>query len=628
MIQGILTVLRTSLDLFILFVTCLIVFVISAQLDAFERFVQWSRQYEQWQLDEMGAVAAMLLIALGIFSWRGWWSLGQEVKQRRQTEQELRQRNQELSTLYTVALASTQDPSPLSIQNNTLAELTRALNMPFGLIHLRRGQKFILQSYRGYTEEEAHRLRELELDQYPWLAEVKLVREPLDQPPDQIEAWEKALGIQTWISVPMRAKNELVGVIRLACQVEYHCTPARISLITGVANQNALVLEQKTLEQQLLHSQKMESIGRLAGGVAHDFNNLLTAITGYASLSLELIPPNDPTSDFIREIQKSADRATNLNKQLLAFARRQMIEPKVIDLNELIVDMTKMLGRLISEDIQLVTLPSSEVCTVKVDPGQIGQVLVNLAVNARDAMPRGGKLTIETDNLTIDEGYAHSRPNLSPGPYVMLAVSDNGTGMTEEVKAHLFEPFFTTKEKGKGTGLGLATCYGIVKHNGGHIWVYSELGQGTTFKIYFPRVADEPVHLSPEAAPVLRGGTETILLVEDEASVRELAVHILRQQGYTVLEASNGEEALQLAQQRLPEEIHLLLSDVVMPQMGGRELADKLRELRPDVKVLFTSGYTDDAIIQHGVLKAGLAFLQKPFSPVVLARKVREVLDN
>jgi signal transduction histidine kinase len=617
------------LDLLLLVVTSAIVFILSSLTNTFERFAEWSRQYEDWQVDELVTVAAVLLVALGIFSWRGWKNLGHEIRQRRRAEEELRQRHQELSTLYNVALASTRDPSINSILHNTLAELTRALNVPFGSIHLKRGQTFTLRSYRGFTVEEAKNLEALDPAHTPWLAEGKLIHEPLDQLPGQIAAWEKARGIQAWVSAPMRSKSEVIGVIRLARQDGAPFTPADRSLMTGVANQVAMILEKKGLEQQLQQAQKMESVGRLAGGVAHDFNNLLTAMMGYAGLARESIPPDNPASVCVQEIQKAADRAATLTNQLLAFARRQIIEPRVINLNDLILDMGKMLRRLIGEDVELVLRPASEACAVKVDRGQMEQVLVNLAVNARDAMPDGGRLTIETTIVTLDEGYALTHPEVSPGQYVMLAVSDNGVGMAEEVKAHLFEPFFTTKEKGKGTGLGLATCYGIVKQSSGHIWVYSEPGQGTTFKIYLPQVDELPGSLpeSEEPAALLRG-KETVLLVEDEPAVRELAAHVLRAQGYTVLEADNGDAALRQVGEQAGEKIHLLLTDVVMPRMSGKELADRLKVIRPDLKVLFTSGYTDDAIVHHGVLQAEIAFLQKPFSPVTLARKVREVLDK
>jgi two-component system cell cycle sensor histidine kinase/response regulator CckA len=388
------------------------------------------------------------------------------------------------------------------------------------------------------------------------------------------------------------------------------------------------VAERKRLEAQFLQAQKMEAVGRLAGGVAHDFNNLLTAILGYADLAMSTLSPDAPVYKDIQEIQNAAQRASGLTRQLLAFSRRQIIAPRVIDLNELVLTLDNMLRRLIGEDIELRMLLAQDLGAVKVDPGQVEQVILNLVVNARDAMPRGGKLTIETGSVTLDDDYMRVHPEATSGDYVMVAMSDTGVGMTEEVKSHLFEPFFTTKEMGKGTGLGLATVYGIVKQSGGFIYVYSEPGKGTTFKIYLPRVK-EPVTALPRAEEFreLPRGTETVLLVEDEPSVRELAARALRQQGYTVLEAASGKEALQLSKEYGEKEIHLLFTDVVLPQMSGKRLAERLKELRPQVKVLFTSGYADNAVVQHQVLEPGVEFLAKPFSPAVLARKVRQILD-
>ena len=373
----------------------------------------------------------------------------------------------------------------------------------------------------------------------------------------------------------------------------------------------------------------MEAVGRLGGGIAHDFNNLLTVIKGYSQLSLLDLKESDPLWGNIQEIQKATQRAADLTRQLLAFSRRQILDLKVLDLNILLRDLDKMLRRIIGEDIELVTLLAGDLGRVKIDPGQIEQVILNLAVNSRDAMPSGGKLTIETANVVLDEEYAHAHVAVIPGHYVRLSISDTGVGMPRELKEKVFEPFFTTKEKGKGTGLGLSMVYGIVKQIGGNIWVYSEPGHGTTFKIYLPRVEEQldTFHALDETDSFPRGG-ETVLLVEDDPSVRDLALRLLRQQGYTVLEAANGVEALHVAQEHGGEKIHLLLTDVVMPQMGGKELADQLKIFRPDVKVLYTSGHTDDAIVHHGVLEPGTHFLQKPFSLKTLSHKVREVLDR
>ena len=387
--------------------------------------------------------------------------------------------------------------------------------------------------------------------------------------------------------------------------------------------------EKLSLQEQLRQSQKMEAIGQLAGGVAHDFNNLLTVIKGYSQLSLLDLKENDPLRGNIQEIEKATQRATDLTRQLLAFSRRQILDLKVLDLNVLLTDLDKMLRRIIGEDIQLVTLLSEDLGKVKIDPSQIEQVIFNLAVNARDAMPSGGKLTIETANVELDEEYAHAHISVISGHYVRLSVSDTGVGMSQEVKERVFEPFFTTKEKGKGTGLGLSMVYGIVKQSSGNIWVYSEPGHGTTFKIYLPRTEEEVDTLHErEEKDFFPGGSETVLLVEDDELVRDLANRLLKQQGYRVLDAANGEEALRVAKEHDRETIHLLLADIVMPQMGGKALADQLKILRPNVKVLYTSGYADNAIVHLGVLDPGTHFLQKPFSLKTLSHKVREVLDG
>ncbi len=380
-------------------------------------------------------------------------------------------------------------------------------------------------------------------------------------------------------------------------------------------------------EEQLRQWQRVEAIGRLAGGVAHDFNNLLMTIKGCSELLLGGLDQSDPRCEEVEEIRKAAERATALTRQLLAFGRRQVLQPQVLDLNEVVANMDRMLQRLIGEDIQLLTVLDSGLWPVKVDPGQIEQVIMNLAVNARDAMPGGGKLTIETANVVLDEGYARRHVSVSPGPCVMVAVTDTGCGMDKEIQAHLFEPFFTTKKTGEGSGLGLSTVYGIVKQSGGNIWAYSELGQGTTFKIYLPRVEEAVKTYRPKTAPAVSpGGSETILLVEDEEAVRTIVSKILQNRGYTVLEAHHGNEALQICEHH-EGPIHLMVTDVVMPQLSGRELAERLMLLRPEIRVLFMSGYPDNALVHHGVLGAGTAFLQKPFSLNALECKVRELLD-
>jgi signal transduction histidine kinase/CheY-like chemotaxis protein len=381
-------------------------------------------------------------------------------------------------------------------------------------------------------------------------------------------------------------------------------------------------------EAQLRQSQKMEAIGRLAGGVAHDFNNMLTAITGYSEMLLSDLPPADPHRRGLEEIRKAADRAAALTSQLLSFSRRQILAPRVLDLNEVVSGVDSMLRRLIGEDILLADSLSPSLGRTMADPHHVEQLLVNLVVNARDAMPEGGKLTIETANVDLDETYVSRQPNAKPGPHVMLAVSDTGCGIDPQVLPHIFEPFFTTKEKGKGTGLGLATVFGIVSQSGGHVTAYSEPGRGTAFKVYLPRLADSNAEATaPAAGPASPSlGSETVLLVEDEGAVRALAAEILRRRGYEVVEASGGSEALGLAAGR-GGQIGLLVTDVVMPNMSGRQLAERLAALRPGLRVLYMSGYTDNAIVHHGVLDRGVSFIQKPFTPESLARKVRETLD-
>ncbi len=382
------------------------------------------------------------------------------------------------------------------------------------------------------------------------------------------------------------------------------------------------------LEDQLRQSQKLEAIGQLAGGVAHDFNNLLTAINGYSSLALQKLEGNPTVQNYLEEIKKAGDRAANLTRQLLAFGRKQILQPMPINLNDVVADMNKMLRRLIGEDIQLSAKLTSDLKSVTADPGQIEQVLVNLVVNARDAMPQGGSLTIETANVELDRGYASTHVGVQPGAYVVLAVSDTGTGMDEEVLRHIFEPFFTTKEKGKGTGLGLSTVYGIVKQSGGSISAYSEPNRGTTFKVYLPALNSAPKISGAKPAEIaIPKGSETVLLVEDEEVVRGLASQILEQAGYRVLVAARGEEAIRLGSEHA-KEIHLLLTDVVMPGAGGKEVATRLSSICPKIKVLFMSGYTDEAIVHHGILDSDVEFIQKPFTPAALAIKVREVLDS
>jgi two-component system cell cycle sensor histidine kinase/response regulator CckA len=385
------------------------------------------------------------------------------------------------------------------------------------------------------------------------------------------------------------------------------------------------ISQRKQLEDQLMHAQKMEAVGRLAGGVAHDFNNMLTVISGYNRMILDELSPLDPLRGYAEEILKAADRAGALTNQLLAFSRRQIMKPRVINVNSVIEQTDKMLHRLIGEDIDLKFVLKSDLANIRADPGHVEQVIMNLAVNARDAMPLGGRLTLETANAHLDENYAKTHMGVIPGDFVMIAVSDTGIGMDAETKRRIFEPFFTTKEKGKGTGLGLATVYGIVKQAGGDIWVYSEPNKGTTFKLYFPQVKESVAETPVAEGKSPQGNNETILVVEDEKAVRELTVRMLQRLGYSVLIAGSGAEAIEISSAR-PDRISLLLTDVVMPNMSGRQLADILAETRPDMKVIYLSGYTENTVIHHGVLDAGIEFLPKPFSREVLGKKIRDVL--
>jgi signal transduction histidine kinase/ActR/RegA family two-component response regulator len=451
----------------------------------------------------------------------------------------------------------------------------------------------------------------------------------------EFREYETLRKIQSTLLVPINIKGQLYAVISLGPRLgdlpygrDDQQLLSSIAWLTAFAIENLNLFEREAENlEQLRQAQKMEAVGRLAGGIAHDFNNLLTVITGYSDLMLRKMDRNDVLRGKVEEVKKAGDRAAGLTRQLLAFSRKQILQPKIVDLNDIVVDTFKMLQRLIGEDIELLMVPQSKIGKVKADPGQLEQILLNLAVNARDAMPIGGKLTIKTSNVHLDHGYTMQHVAVQPGDYVLLSVSDTGCGMDAETRERIFEPFFTTKEIGKGTGLGLSTVYGIVKQSGGHVWVYSEVGHGTTFKIYLPRevAADEVMDAIAERDGNVNG-TETVLLVEDEGAVRNMTRQILEELGYQVIEAENGPEAIRLNAAH-NSEIDLLLTDVVMPRMSGRELADHLTAERPDLRVLYTSGYTEDAIIHHGVLDDGMAFLEKPFTPELVALKVREVLD-
>jgi len=467
--------------------------------------------------------------------------------------------------------------------------------------------------------------------QYGYLAEEMIGRSiSVLFAPDQYQEYLQILDkvrkgerLPAYDTVRRRKDGTAIPVSVDVCPIE-----VRNGEIVGASKIAHDITRMKQLEEQFRQSQKMEAVGRLAGGVAHDFNNLLTVICGYSDLALNPPSPDARPREWLMEIRSAAERAATLTRQLLAFSRKQMLEPKVLNLNTVVANCEKMLRRLVDEDVDLVSVLDPSLGRVSTDPGQIEQVLVNLVVNARDAMPQGGKLTIETANSTLDQTYCRSHAEVKPGRYIMLAVSDTGCGMDAQTQVRIFEPFFTTKELGKGTGLGLAMVFGFIKQSGGHIYVYSEPGLGSTFKMYLPVVETAASSVeAPAGIESMPHGDETILLAEDDRAVRTLTRRVLQSCGYTVLEAAHGGEALQLAEKHTGS-LHLLVSDVVMPEMGGRQLAERIVVLKPGIKVLCLSGYTADAVIRHGVLESEIAFLQKPFTPGVLARKVREVLDQ
>jgi two-component system, cell cycle sensor histidine kinase and response regulator CckA len=464
----------------------------------------------------------------------------------------------------------------------------------------------------GYTREEALRMN---ITQTVPPEQLETVRQMIARKlaGDRITAYELEIIAKDGRRIPVEVNTALIIQDGVAVGIQ------------GIARD---VTERKKLEQQLRQAQKMEAIGLLAGGVAHDFNNLLTVIIGYSDLTITRLRDDDPLQRNLEEIRRAGNFAASLTRQLLAFSRKQILQPRVLDLNSVVAEMGRMLRRLIGEDVELRTVLRPDLGKIRADPGQIEQVLMNLAINARDAMPGGGKLTIETQAVTFTEELADQPFAVSAGIYVKLLVTDTGIGMDEETVARIFEPFFTTKESGRGTGLGLSTVYGIIKQSGGYVLVHSEVGRGTTFAVYLPQVdaGSEEYKLSTAIQDHLQDN-ETILLVEDQDTVRRTVSKILETYGYQVLEARNGGSALLLCE-RYEKPIDLLLTDVVMPEMSGRELADRLASQHPEMKVLYMSGYIDDVIVHHGVLDEGTAFIQKPFAADVLARKVREVLGD
>jgi PAS domain S-box-containing protein len=564
---------------------------------AVRRYAQTGRKHINWESVELPGLhksgrEVPLELSFGEFSKNGkrfFTGIARDITERKRAEEALLQSEQRYRLLFKL------NPQPMWVFD---LETLAFLEVNEAAIH-----------HYGYSREEFLAMT------------IKDIR-PAEDIPNLLDNISRSMPQYEEAGVWKHQKKDgtIIDVEITAHELTFYGRLAQIVLAYDVT-------ERRSLEEQLRQSQKLEAVGQLAGGVAHDFNNLLTVITGYSDLSLRRLDKDNPLRSNLEEIKKAGERAASLTRQLLAFSRKQVLQPKVLQLNAIVADVDKMLRRLIGEDIDPLTLLEPSLGQIKADPGQIEQVLLNLAVNARDAMPQGGKLTIETANVYLDNQYVRRHSAIQPGNYVMLAVSDTGCGIDAETQTRMFEPFFTTKEQGKGTGLGLSTVYGIVNQSGGNIWVYSEVGKGTTFKIYLPRI-DGATKMNEARDPLaeLPQGRETVLLTEDEEQVRKMIRMILEMNGYHVLEASGGDEALALYKQH-EGQIDLVMTDVVMPQMSGRELAQSLEILHPGIKVLYMSGYTDDAIVRHGLLDQEIAFLQKPFTPDALMRKMREVLD-
>jgi signal transduction histidine kinase/response regulator RpfG family c-di-GMP phosphodiesterase len=569
-------------------------------------------------------------------------TVGSQIGQfigRKRSDQEVIQRAPIAALAADVAVALTQ-PGNLPDRLQRCAEaIVKHLDAAFARIWTldEAGQVLELQASAGlYTHLDGPHSR-VPVGKYKigLIAQERLphlTNDVLNDPRVGDREWAAREGMVAFAGHPLIVHDRLVGV--MAFFSKHRLSDFTLIALATIADNVALGVEgarveaeRDKTEMQFRQAQKMEAVGRLAGGIAHDFNNLLTAITGYGELMLPSLKEGERLRSNLEEVLKAAHRAAALTRQLLAFSRRQVLEPKVLDFNAVVAGILPMLRRLIGEDVELVNAPDPGLGHVKADPSQIEQVIVNLAVNARDAMPGGGKLIVETMNVDLDQVYARQHVAVRPGRFVMLVVSDSGVGMDEKTKASIFEPFFTTKERGKGTGLGLATVYGIVKQSGGYIWVYSEPGRGTTFKIYLPRVDDEVAHEeSAKPLQVAAHGSETVLVVEDEEMVRSLTRQILHDRGYIVLEAQHGPEALRICELHAGD-IHLILTDVVLPQMSGPELAARVATLRPQIKTLYMSGYTENALAHLGEPDVDGACIQKPFALESLARKVREVLD-
>jgi signal transduction histidine kinase len=561
-----------------------------------------------------------------------------------QAEEKFQRRTRELTLLNRVIAASAASMELEHIMEKTCRELALAFEVPQATAFLLNEEKTeatlvaeFLTDDRPSVLNEVVSVVDNPVAQYLLTHKAPLVVKDAQSDPRLalIRDLLRRRGTVSFLIIPLIIEEEGVGAFSLGAIQPRDFSTAEVDLAWSVAKQVSGALRRirleeahQRLEEQYYQAQKMDAIGRLLGGVAHDFSNLLMAINGFAELMQYRLELDDSNRQMVNHILNSGQRATDLIRQLLAFCRKQAIEPKVLNLNVLVADLDKMLRRIIGEDIQIETFLTPDLWPVKADPSQLEQIIVNLAVNARDAMPDGGYLTLETANVTLGQEYLAHHLDVPPGEYVQLAVSDSGIGMTGEVKARIFEPFFTTKAEGKGTGLGLATVFGVVKQSSGYIWVHSEPGHGTTFEIYLPRIqAVAAPSARSEQFRNLPTGHETVLVVEDAPGVREMTIAVLRQLGYTVLEAGDGPAAIHLAQQ-YQEPINLLLTDVVLPSLNGKVLATQLAQLHPGLKQLFMSGYTDEAIVHHGFLEPGTAFLQKPFTTAKLARKVREVLDG
>lgn len=552
--------------------------------------------------------------------------LNLEVEERKRAEEEVRAREEKYRNIFETTPISMweQDFSPMMARIEQLksegvsdfsqysANHPNFVNEALGLVRIIDANESAVRTFEAIDKESLiSNYRSLLVDETFKTFEKLII---------SLSQGNEAFDSETVVKTIRGKRINIIKQLRLPAKGSKHIN-ASVSMVD--------VTSQRELEQQLRQSQKMEAIGRLAGGVAHDFNNLLTVILNYGQMLVDDNNIAEGSKHKVDAIVECAERAASLTQQLLAFSRRQMIEPKVLDLNAVLGKMEKMLQRLLGEDIELINHMNPNAGKVKADLGQIEQIVMNIAVNSRDAMPKGGRLIVETKNVDLDQAYPVQHPGVEPGHYVMFAISDSGEGMTEEVRLRIFEPFFTTKGVGKGTGLGLSTVYGNVKQNGGHIWVYSEIGHGTTIKVYLPRLEDESVKNTSDhnEQGVIVGGKETILVVEDEDSVRGVACALLKQYGYNILEARNAGEAILISEQTKTD-IDLMLTDVIMPNMNGRLLADRLAPIRPTMKVVFMSGYTDNAITHNGILDENTAFLQKPFIPKTLLGKIRDVLDG